>query len=171
MTKENSSKQNNLAKGFTLLELLVVVLIIGILTAIALPKYKTAVNLSKVRTFIGVMKTIYDARERYYLINNQYTDNLDELDVSIEYSRKKEYDKYTVYTIDFDSFVLYKTGGMMHLQLQSPYVLIDFHGHNKRRYYAVCYGNDDICSKFGGEIREPKEQHSSGTNVYLMTKI
>ena len=119
------------------------------------------------------MKTIYDARERYYLINNQYTDNLEELDISIEYSGKKEKNTYTTYSTDFGNFVLYKTGTMMHLHIKSPHMLIDYYGsqHTKRRYYAVCYGNDDICSKFGGEILVPKEQHSSGTNVYRMTKI
>ena len=71
-------------KGFTLLELLVVVLIIGILAGIALPQYKKAVLRSKFATIKNKTRAIYDAEQRYYLANNQYTTNWNDLDITIK---------------------------------------------------------------------------------------
>ena len=78
-------KQKNevLHSGFTLLELLVVVLIIGILAAIALPQYKKSVAKARAAEAIMTLKSITDAQERYALVNNNYTNDLEELDISV----------------------------------------------------------------------------------------
>ena len=64
----------NNKKGFTLLELLVVVLIIGILAAIALPQYKRAVEKAHAMEAVQTVKTVSDALHRYYLIHNKFPD-------------------------------------------------------------------------------------------------
>ncbi len=60
------------SKGFTLLELLVVVLIIGILTAIALPQYQMAVTKAKVASILPLMRRWKDALQEYKLQHGDY---------------------------------------------------------------------------------------------------
>ncbi|MBQ4493838.1 MAG: prepilin-type N-terminal cleavage/methylation domain-containing protein [Elusimicrobiaceae bacterium] len=71
------------SKAFTLIEVLVVVLIIGVLAAIALPKYKDAVAKSEISGYFNFAKTLAEAQEAYYLANGKYTMDLTDLDVSI----------------------------------------------------------------------------------------
>lgn len=72
----------NVIKGFTLVEMLVVVLIIGILAAIAVPQYQKAVKKSQGVEAILNLKTLKRAQEAYYLANGKYTNDLSKLDLT-----------------------------------------------------------------------------------------
>ena len=77
------NKNIKFIKGFTLLELLVVVLIIGILAAIALPQYKKAVEKARMTEAIIMVEKIAEAQERYYLVHDDYTRDINDLDLDI----------------------------------------------------------------------------------------
>ena len=59
-------------KGFTLIEMLVVVLIIGILAGIALPQYRVAVMKAKVATMLPLMRAWKDAYAMWKLQYGEY---------------------------------------------------------------------------------------------------
>ncbi len=60
--------------GFTLVELLVVLIILGILTAVAIPLYTSYVR--KARTAEGntIISAIFNAEKAYYASHGQFTD-------------------------------------------------------------------------------------------------
>ncbi len=65
-------KMKNNKKGFTLIEMLVVVLIIGILAGIALPQYQMAVMKAKVASMLPLMRRFKDALAEYKLQHGSY---------------------------------------------------------------------------------------------------
>ena len=79
MKKEQNK---NMKQGFTLLELLVVVLIIGILAAIALPQYKRVKEKTIMAEGIQITKQVADANQRYYLIHGEYSEDINNLDIN-----------------------------------------------------------------------------------------
>lgn len=66
-------------KGFTMIELMIVIIIIGVLAAIAVPVYSEAAQKSKISRAKADLRTLESAISIYYAENNEYPENLDEL--------------------------------------------------------------------------------------------
>ena len=69
-------------KGFTLIELMIVVVIVGILSSIALPSYQQYVRKANRADGMSAIQMILDAQERYYADHIKYTTTLSDLGVS-----------------------------------------------------------------------------------------
>ena len=81
---EKEKKLFKKCKGFTLLEMLVVVLIIGILAAVALPQYQKATDKARFAEVITASKSLAQSIEMYYMVNNDYPYYWKQLDVEIQ---------------------------------------------------------------------------------------
>ena len=85
--------------GFALIELLVVVLIIGILAAIAVPQYQKAVLKARSSEALAQGKALFDAEKAYVLGNGVMSMDLDALDVTLpENFRWTCRDGYCIYS-------------------------------------------------------------------------
>jgi type IV pilus assembly protein PilA len=66
-------------RGFSLIELLIVVAIIMIIIGIAAPKYKQALTLSQQTAAIAAIRTLHTAQTQYYSQYGRYAASLTEL--------------------------------------------------------------------------------------------
>ena len=66
-------------RGFTLIELLIVVTVLGLLAAIAIPRFATVKSRATVATMQTALKNLGEAEETYFSDHGAYTTELDSL--------------------------------------------------------------------------------------------
>jgi Tfp pilus assembly protein PilE len=66
------SRQRPGEKGFTIVELLVITVIIGVLAALAVPQYLGYINKAKVTLAIGALDTLRITLEGFHVDNQEY---------------------------------------------------------------------------------------------------
>lgn len=81
-------------RGFTLIELLVTLAIIGLLVAIAMPRYFGNLDKAKEDVLREDLYVIRDAIDKYFSDHNRFPDAIDEL-VTTRYLRKLPVDPFT----------------------------------------------------------------------------
>jgi type II secretion system protein G len=80
MKMRHQMKKGRNQKGFTLVELMVVVVIIGILSAIAVPVYNNVTEKAEASACKANIRTLEGALEAYKAVNDEYPDDLSDLE-------------------------------------------------------------------------------------------
>lgn len=71
-------------KGFTLVELAVVIVIIGVLAAFGVPKFLNSVERSKAAEAFAYLAALRTAEERYQAKEGVYTEDVSKLDITMQ---------------------------------------------------------------------------------------
>lgn len=103
---------NHHKQAFTLIELLVVVLIIGILAAVAVPKYTRAVDKAKYTQVMVLGEKILDAGQRFFMENGYYTKAISDLDIDMPTPIQVRTTDWETYIYDWGECGIHSTGYM-----------------------------------------------------------
>jgi len=75
-------------KGFTLMELIITIIIVGILASISMVRYDTLVERSRKTEAFATLKAILDAQKRHALEYRQYASTVYGLDINVSQGGK-----------------------------------------------------------------------------------
>jgi prepilin-type N-terminal cleavage/methylation domain-containing protein len=90
----NAPKGNS---GFSLVELTIVVVILGVLSMMAVPRYQTAVERAKGAEAFTYMAQVAGAQERYNARSGQYANSLSKLDIKMTTPKHFSVGSFTSY--------------------------------------------------------------------------
>ena len=161
-------KNKKLSKaGFTLLEILIAVLIIGVLTTIALPMYQGAVDKSKWARLIAPARAVSTAQEAAFMNYGGYTANMDDLDVSLPEGNDMTYTLYTTTNGDDANFIRIVSSQLNDVRLAKYYK--NNEGFEDQLYCEAKNGNDRA-NKLCGKLLKGQELISTDDDykMYLV---
>lgn len=100
-------------KGFTLLELLMVVLIVAILASIGFVSYIRSVERSRAAELLPVLAAVRSAQLRYRAQNDSWASNINQLDTEIPSAAEMKYWYWgSMITAGDGSYHMHRTDGM-----------------------------------------------------------
>nr|MCR5504738.1 prepilin-type N-terminal cleavage/methylation domain-containing protein [Elusimicrobiaceae bacterium] len=88
-------------KGFTLLEMLVVVVIIGVMTAIAVPIYTKSMRQSRVADGLNMLDVLASAQNKYFVQHGKYAADLAALNAPVKKSSMDAHENFAIKTTNF----------------------------------------------------------------------
>ena len=113
--------KNVVNRGFTLVELLIVVLIIGVLMSIALPMYQGTVDKIRWAKLLTPSRAIANAEEAILMSKGRYTTEKDDLSISLPDAGEYTYTLYTTENGDDGNFVRLESDKLADVRLKRYY--------------------------------------------------
>ena len=159
-------------KGFTLIEILVAVLIIGILAAVAVPQYQKAVMKSDLHIGVNLVESLYQAQQSYFLTHGAYATNIDELDINIPKNascQKTQNTSQSFYKCDFGTIGLFDKYSNIQFQTGKGLAYLHFLtdlGTKRKAGERWCFASPQktaaqaVCQNIGGVYSDGTEGSS-----------
>ena len=143
MCQSSSKTSINSSRGFTLVEVVIVIGIIGILAAIAVPIMSTFTKKAEYRSLMATLDQLLDAQDSYYIVNNTFypedygiiTRNsgqeLDMPDLGFNFKKNQKH-RYQILSFN-------RTLGNMRYNICYTYVWADedYNGDGRDDYYLI----------------------------------
>ena len=164
MKNKNASK-----RGFTLVEILIAVLIIGVLMSIAVPMYQGSIDKSRWAKLLSPSRAIANAQEAMLMSQGKYTTAKEDLDVSLPNDGEYDYQLYTVENGDEANLVRVESDKLDNVRLARYYEKNE--GFSNQLYCEAKTGNDRA-NKLCGKLLQGEELLSTedGYKAYLLNE-
>lgn len=149
--------------GFTLVELLAVVLIIGVLTSVALPKYRRTIERAAAVEALVNLRSLFESAKRFKAATSTAPTRLKGLDISFFDASSDQTNPFTMGKYEYE----FQTNDIKVCRLNGNYCFYMYYNHASK-------GKDALTCKItsaGGKydwLCEALGDESLGNNEYLI---